>query len=56
MEPRQEQQTDKVSTTEEKQAKPRRFRILKLEERIAPDKGGNATKHQCTFTCGLLCC
>ena len=36
MEPRQEEQKDKVTRTEEKEAKPRRFRIVKLEERDAP--------------------
>jgi hypothetical protein len=41
MEPRQEEQKDKVPRTGEKEAKPRRFRIVKLEERIAPGTGGN---------------
>jgi hypothetical protein len=41
MEPRHEGPKDKVPRTEEKEAKPRRFRIVKLEERIAPGKGGN---------------
>ncbi len=33
--------------------KPRRFRIVKLEERIAPTKGGNGTHNTCIgqFTC-----
>ena len=42
--------------------RPRRFRIIKLEERIAPKKGGNGTKHACatvhgcaTATCPSLC-
>ena len=37
MEPRHEEQKDKVPQTEEKEEKPRRFRIVKLEERIAPN-------------------
>ena len=42
MEPRHEGPKDKVPRTEEKEAKPRRFRIVKLEERIAPSNpGGN---------------
>jgi hypothetical protein len=34
--------------------KPRRFRIVKLEERIAPSKGGNGTHNTCgsCLTCG----
>jgi hypothetical protein len=48
MEPGQEEQKDKVPRTEEKEAKPRRFRIVKLEERIAPSKGGQGyTEHIC---------
>ena len=49
MEPRQEEQQDKVPHTEEKEEKPRRFRIVKLEERIAPSRGGNHTNN-CGFT------
>jgi hypothetical protein len=49
MEPRHEEQKDKVPPTEEKEAKPRRFRIVKLEERIAPTKGGNGTNN-CGYT------
>jgi hypothetical protein len=49
MEPRQEEQKDKVPRTEEKEAKPRRFRIIKLEERIAPSNGkGGPHTRQCT--------
>jgi hypothetical protein len=39
------------------QEKPRRFRIVKLEERIAPKTGGEGSHHTCTcnvFTHG--CC
>ncbi len=32
--------------------KPKRFRIVKLEERIAPSKGGNGTNNTCA--CGTL--
>jgi hypothetical protein len=42
MEPRQEKpKTTKPRTAE----KPKRFRIVKLEERIAPSKGGNGTNN-----------
>jgi hypothetical protein len=52
MEPRQEEQQDKVPPTEEKQAKPRRFRIVKLEERIAPGGGnGNGSNYTCREPC-----
>jgi hypothetical protein len=51
MEPRQEEQKDKVTRTEEKEAKPRRFRIVKLEERIAPRGGNHGTHEGCTFAC-----
>jgi hypothetical protein len=56
MEPRQEEQKDKVPRTEEKEEKPRRFRIVKLEERIAP--GGNGNGFTKAKTCGLkdFCC
>jgi hypothetical protein len=39
MEPRQEERKDKEPRTETKEGKPRRFRIVKLEERIAPSNG-----------------
>ena len=51
MEPRQEEQKDQVTRTEEKEAKPRRFRIVKLEERIAPRGGNHGTHEGCTFAC-----
>ena len=52
MEPRQEEQKDKVPRTEaKKDAKPRRFRIVKLEERIAPRGGNHGTHEGCTFAC-----
>jgi hypothetical protein len=37
-------------------AKQKRFRIVKLEERIAPSKGGNGTRNTCANTyCGTWC-
>jgi hypothetical protein len=36
MEPRHEEKKNMERQTEAKEAKPRRFRIVKLEERIAP--------------------
>jgi hypothetical protein len=38
----------------EEQQKPKRFRIIKLEERIAPTKGGNISHGKAT-ACGLTC-
>ena len=40
MEPRNQEKTDNDLRSEPKEAKPRRFQIVKLEERIAPSKGG----------------
>jgi len=48
MEPRREEQKTLQASAEQK---PRRFRIVKLEERIAPAKGGNANTHHCTLHC-----
>jgi hypothetical protein len=31
--------------------KPKRFRIVKLEERIAPGRGGNGTNNTCNYNC-----
>jgi hypothetical protein len=39
MEPRREERKDREPRAEVNEAKPRRFRIVKLEERIAPSKG-----------------
>jgi hypothetical protein len=47
MEPRREEPKDCKPRPEEK---PKRFRLVKLEERIAPSKGG--TQHN---TCALGC-
>jgi hypothetical protein len=52
MDPRQEPETPK-SPQKEGKARTRRFQIVKLEERIAPDKGGVSNKpHPCvTVVC-----
>jgi hypothetical protein len=48
MEPRHEEKTDKRPRAETKEARPRRFRIVKLEERIAPGNGhGNGSAYTC---------
>ncbi len=47
MEPHREAQSKAPPSAERK---PQRFRILKLEDRIAPAKGGQVT-HQCTGYC-----
>jgi hypothetical protein len=56
MEPRRKEPKAPTPRPEEK---PKRFRIVKLEERIAPTKGGNATHHcttNCTnYTCATYC-
>jgi hypothetical protein len=36
--------------------KPKRFRIVKLEERIAPGKGGNGTHNGCNIHSSLYGC
>ena len=47
MEPRKEPETPKTPQQEGKE-RTRRFQIVKLEERIAPDKGGVSNKpHPC---------
>ncbi len=33
---------------EEQPAKPRRFRLIRLEERIAPQQGGRTKYYKCT--------
>jgi hypothetical protein len=50
MEPRHEEKKDQEPRPEAKEARPRRFRIVKLEERIAPSAGGNGTNHGCALT------
>ena len=52
MEPRREE--SKAPTPQPKE-KARRFRIVKLEERIAPsNEGGNGTNHTCNANCGTV--
>jgi hypothetical protein len=48
MEPRREEPT---APTPQPQEKPRRFRIVKLEERIAPLTGGGGSHHCPTGLC-----
>ena len=64
MEPRQEE-TKSTPHPRAEEKRPRRFRLVKLEERIAPAQGGvtspghGCISHFCitercrTFTCGL---
>jgi hypothetical protein len=54
MEPHREDQTVLPSGAERK---PKRFRIVKLEERIAPKQGGKGTNNTCgaIATCALGC-
>jgi hypothetical protein len=55
MEPRNEERKEPQS--EAKESKPRRFRIIKLEERIAPGGGGNGMGSNATCHCtGRHCC
>jgi hypothetical protein len=51
MEPRREEQQEVMTVSAG--PKPKRFRIVRLEERIAPNKGGHATKNCPTgdFSC-----
>jgi hypothetical protein len=56
LEPGQDEHKDKVPRTAEKQAKPRRFRIVKLEERIAPGGGhGNGSNYCLRHTYSYYC-
>ena len=48
MEPRREELQAPKPRPEEK---PKRFRIVKLEERIAPSKGGNSNGKHCFTGC-----
>jgi hypothetical protein len=57
MEPREDEKKAEEPQTgakEAKEVKPRRFRIIKLEERIAPNGGGTNNTHHRTFCRG--CC
>jgi hypothetical protein len=53
MEPRNEAR--KEPQTEGKESKPRRFRIIKLEERIAPGRNGTGSGH-CFDSHAHKCC
>ena len=48
MEPHREEQPKAPEAGAE--PKPKRFRIVKLEERIAPSKGGQGTHNHCLST------
>jgi hypothetical protein len=50
MEPRNDE-SQQVPEPREVERK-RRFQIVKLEERIAPAKGGKGTNNSCYFFCG----
>jgi hypothetical protein len=50
MEPRNESETPK--SREQRESQKRRFQIVKLEERIAPDKGGVSNKPHACVTAG----
>jgi hypothetical protein len=52
MEPEREEQPKALPPSAE--PKPKRFRIVKLEERIAPTKGGT-NANTCPCTAGLYC-
>jgi hypothetical protein len=53
MEPRQQHQP---KTSEPKQeSRPKRFRLIKLEERIAPSTGGKGTHNGCVLTQTCFC-
>ena len=49
MEPRREEQQKAPEPSAER--KPKRFRIVKLEDRIAPNKGGHGTHNTCGDPC-----
>lgn len=51
MDPRKESESAKSSELEGKERK-RHFQIVKLEERIAPDKGGATNHGHCSRGCG----
>lgn len=52
MEPRQDEKKTNEPRPQEK--KPKRFRIVKLEERIAPSSGGNvAGSMHCSYAFGV---
>jgi hypothetical protein len=49
MEPRQDESQKAPEPRQEAKEKRRRFQIVKLEERIAPAKGGNGTHNSCGY-------
>jgi hypothetical protein len=58
MEPRREEprREEPKAPTPRPEGKPKRFRLLKLEERLAPKKGGNVgppSGHTCATYCSL---
>jgi hypothetical protein len=58
MEPHREERPKALQASAEQ--RPKRFRIVKLEERIAPSKGGNGTNNGCysghpATACGPTC-
>jgi hypothetical protein len=54
MEPRPDEKKDQQPRPEAQAAKPRRFRVIKLEERIAPDKGTSFYFGQTCFGCNTF--
>jgi hypothetical protein len=54
MEPHREEQQKALETSATR--KPRRFRIVKLEDRIAPSKGGGGTHNTCGLACTGISC
>jgi hypothetical protein len=56
MEPRREERKDREPPAEAKEAKPPRFRIVKLEERIAPGIGGGPSNGRRCISCSPVGC
>jgi hypothetical protein len=52
MEPRTHEPKKEPEPRKEGQEWPRRFQVVKLEERIAPSKGGNGSNNSCYIFCG----
>ena len=57
MEPHEDQQQPITAPENDKPEKKRRFQVVKLEERIAPDRGGKGTHNVCgsTGNCTEVC-
>jgi hypothetical protein len=51
MDPRNDETKKDPEPRTEGKEKKRRFQIVKLEERIAPTKGGNGSNNSCYFVC-----